>query len=270
MKEIKAVLPEKLWQIIQKYEQKIEEIRIRENQQIMLRIDGKMVCVSNYIADIEEIRLILNKAMGFSLHYYINELKNGFITMKNGHRIGVCGEGIVENDEVVNFKKISSINIRVARDKILMDNSIFDEIYGNILVISPPNYGKTTFLRQLCYDLAEKNYNLAVIDERFEINPIFYKNIDILRGVKKVQGTMIMLRSMSPDYIILDEITEETEILSKISNCGVKIVASIHAKNLDDIIKNKKHVLKHFDTVIEIVLVENKRKYIQKKVKDYV
>lgn len=271
MKEIFKILPKEIWQAIEKKQQIIEEIRIRENLPIMLRIAGKMQKTDNYIVKSEDIKQILSKAMDFSVHSYINELKSGFITIKNGHRIGVCGEVIKECGEIINFKKITSLNIRVSRAKIDFDTSILTGICDkNILIISPPNYGKTTLIREICRYLSSKNYNLSVVDERFEIslNQNLGENIDVILGACKKDGCIIMLKSMSPDYIILDEITDQTEILQEISNSGVKIVSSVHGSDINDIAK--KGILQYFDCVIEIYFEQNVRKYKLKGSGDYV
>lgn len=264
MKEIQKILPANIWQNIENYSNSIEEIRIRQNSPVYARIYGKTQKISDFRPSSHDIKYILNKSMDFSLHSYMNELKNGFITINNGHRIGVCGHAIFDGEQVLNFKEITSINIRVARKIDNFSCDFFDEIVGkNILIISPPNFGKTTLLREICKFLSSKNYNLSVIDERFEISlrTFLGDNVDVISGVLKKHGTWLMLKSMSPDYIILDEITTDTKILEEISNCGVNFIATLHGRDLFDISRNKKHILEHFDGVIEIYLDENMRKY---------
>lgn len=273
MKEIIKILPSEIWQILEKNQNELEEIRIRNEKPLSVRIAGKTKKISDYRPSYREIQQILGKSMEFSIHSYINELKNGFITIKNGHRIGVCGEAVFDGNNIVNFKNISSINIRVARQKINFDEHILHNILDkSVLVISPPNLGKTTLLREICKFLSSKSCNLSVIDERFEISPRCYlgDNVDVLLGVSKKQGAWLMLKSMSPDYIVLDEITSDVEVLQEISSCGVKIIASIHAKDLQQIANHKKHILYHFDAVLEIHLEENRRKYVLKGSEDYV
>ncbi|MFI3227337.1 MAG: hypothetical protein R3Y09_07995 [Clostridia bacterium] len=270
MKEIVKILPAELWCEICEKQNIIEEIRIREKQPISIRVCGKMQKIENISLNLQEIKQILAKAMEFSVHSYMNELKNGFITIKNGHRIGVCGEAVFDNDKITNFKKITSLNIRVAHKSINFETTFLNGIEDkNILIISPPNYGKTTLLREICRYLSRKSYNLSIIDERFEISPRcnLGENIDVLLGVPKFQGVWLMLKSMAPDYIVLDEITTDTMILNEISNCGVKIIATIHAKDILEIKQRKKEILSHFDVVIEIKIENNHRKYIIKDVK---
>lgn len=267
MKEILRILPSRLWQKIEQNSDFIEEIRIRENQPTYIRVAGKMKKLDDFRTNSSEIREILQKSMEFSVHSYINELKNGFLTIKHGHRIGVCGQAVFKDGQITNFKEISSLNIRVAREKIDFDSKILEGIEEkNLLIISPPNYGKTTLLREICKYLSSKSYNLSVIDERFEISKRtdLGENIDVLLGVCKKEGAFLMLKSMSPDYIILDEITTDTALLSEISNCGVHYIATIHARNLEEISKRKKHILQHFNMFIEIYFEQNVRKYALK------
>lgn len=267
MKEIYNILPVKIINEVKKYSNNIEEIRIRKC--LTLRINTSLVNFENIKTSHEDIQDILQKATDYSLHSYIEQLKNGFITLKGGHRLGICGEAYVSHDKILNFKQISSINIRVSKVVKSFGFSFLNEICGhNVLIISPPNYGKTTLLKQVCTHLSNNHYNISVIDERCEMRGDLGVNVDILSGVVKENAVLMMLKTMSPDYIILDEITNQTDILSKISNAGVKIVATIHANNINDI--ESKGILKYFDSVIEINIENGTRKYIKKEVMHHV
>lgn len=265
MKELRKILPQRIYEILPKFG--LEEIRIRENQPLKIRKNNKIAALGDVLIRHEDICNILECATENSMQSYMENIKNGFITIKNGHRIGICGEVIYENDKILNFKRITSLNIRVAKKEAYFGNLDLEKISGeNLLIISPPNYGKTTLLRKIITFLSEKNYNVSVVDERYEITQGFNlgDNIDIIYGANKVVGANMVLKTMSPDYIICDEITNNTEILQNICDCGVKVVATIHGKSIEDICKKRGDIMVYFDKCIEIKFLNNERKYVVK------
>lgn len=164
----------------------------------------------------------------------------GYLTAPGGHRIGICGEGVIKNGHLTGFRDIQSLCIRVARD--------FPGIAGDlsfakrsILIIGAPGWGKTTLLRDLIRGLSNLDHHVAVVDERGELfpsQPAFSsgKCTDVLCGCPKREGIEVLLRTMSPDWIAVDEITaaEDCEALMKAGHCGVKLAATAHAGSLED------------------------------------
>ena len=189
-----------------------------------------------------------------SLHSYQKEIKEGFITIDGGHRVGFCGTAINQDDKILKLKDISSINFRIAKQTYGMWNGIFSKIFkeglSSVLVIGPPSSGKTTFLKDIIYYLSSgvrgNFYKVSAIDERGELESIGYKNIlscDFFRGYCKSDGVEIAIRTMSPDVIIFDEMgLKDMQTIDKIMHCGVEIITSIHGKTIDDIF-NKKEIL---------------------------
>jgi len=179
-----------------------------------------------------------------------------------GVRIGICGEAVWEKNCLKTLKNISSLVIRVPREvkgcSLPILNSLFIQNFQNTLIISPPGAGKTTLIRDIVYQLSQKNYcyNVLIVDERFEIANSFEGNptldvgnfCDVLSGVSKNYAFENGIRSLKPDIIVCDEISGERDFNSILvaSSCGVNLLASIHAKDLEGLKKKK-----DFEEIIE-------------------
>lgn len=265
MKEIKKVMPLKTYGVLER--KNIEEIRIRENKPLCIRVNNKIIVYEDILITRDDIKEIIEKSTKYSYHSYIENIKQGFLTLDNGHRVGICGDCAVLDGQIVNIKNITSLNIRIAKKVDEIPIKIPTD--SNILVVSKVNLGKTTLLRKIISDLSKENKNISVIDERFEITSGFDLgvNVDVITGVFKKKAVMMMLKTMSPDFLVLDEITEDIDILQEIGNCGSKIIATIHGEDFFDI---KKEVLDFFDYVIEIKFLNYNREYFIKRREDYV
>lgn len=190
-----------------------------------------------------------------SVHSHQREIRNGFVTLRGGHRAGICGTAVIDGDDVTNIRDISSINLRVARDiagaasetaQLLLNHG---SVLGAI-IFGPPGCGKTTVLRDLARQLSTGShggrlFRVAVIDERGEIAAT-YQGVpqndlgpccDVLDGYPKGEGIMQAVRCLSPDVIICDEIGgEEDEKAVEMSlNAGVTVIASAHAGSIEEL-----------------------------------
>ena len=264
-------LSENILKISDKILQQVNEIRIKANKPIILvgcdtdffiSKGGYITeCVEDGIKVLpNELLKILNMICNNSLYAYLDTLKNGFVTLKGGHRVGITGKVVIKDNRINNIKEISSINIRIARQIRGLGNSVIEHIIRNkndiynTLIISPPGCGKTTLLRDVIRIISDGSKNLrglkiSVIDERSEIGSIF-KGVpqndigvrsDILDGSTKSEGIMLALRSMSPQVIATDEIGSygDFEALQEVVNCGVRVIATAHGFNIEDIEKRK-------------------------------
>lgn len=190
------------------------------------------------------------KLCEYSVYKRQGEINNGFITLSGGHRIGICGTAVLADGAVKSITDIVSLNIRIARQYFGCADSLFDcnAVDSGCLIIGVPSSGKTTILRDVARRLTLKhNCKVSVIDERFELSAA-YNGVanfdlglsDIYSGYPKRLAIVQAIRSMSPHYIICDELTGD-DIDSAVScvNFGVKMIASVHGDNLENVIKNR-------------------------------
>ena len=242
----------------------INEIRLRLSCPIVVCVNLKTYFLSSsglcsnpnlaIYATRELLDDIVFKASDYSMYSISEQLKQGFITVDGGIRIGVCGEVVADCGEIKTIKNISSLCIRVPHEIKGASKQIFgklingDRVIYNTLLISPAGAGKTTMLRDLVYQFSYHNYpyNIFIADERGEIvggnkNPFnlgyFYDSISF---VSKQKSMLFGLRSMSPDIVITDEIGEngDAEAIQHLITCGVGVIASVHGASLDEVRKN--------------------------------
>lgn len=256
--EILGILPQSLQTVLRSFADidKLQEIRIKVNRPVILNIANRE-CITSYVSTAEDLKVIIQRTSNYSLYAFDEEIKQGFITIKGGHRVGICGKCIMEDNKVKTIKNIASINIRVSREVIgcsdkIMSYVLKDNSLLNTIIISPPKCGKTTILRDMARNLSYgmKAFNLSgkkvcIIDERSELAaccegiPQMDVGIrtDVLDNCLKCEGIMMAIRSMSPEAIVCDEIgtyKDMESILSALS-CGINLVTTIHGKGLEDL-----------------------------------
>ncbi len=228
---------------------KIEEIRVYRGKNIRLYTNEKDIVLKG-VVDGQTINNLLNNLMKYSYHSYEEDLAKGFITIDGGHRVGICGKTVINEGRVSLIRDVSSLNIRYSKEIIGCSDNIINLInengkINNTLVVSPPNCGKTTLLRDIARNLSNKDYKISICDERSEIagmyngitNYTFGNKTDILDGCPKNQGINMLIRSMSPDVIITDEIGTKSDVdsINTCLNSGVRIITSIHGNSIDDL-----------------------------------
>lgn len=234
----------------------IEEIRIRNSKPIILKLNNSEKII-NYIVQTEDVLKILQSICENSIYSYQNQICEGFITIKGGHRIGITGSAVIENNQVKNLNYISNLNFRIARQIIGCSNNIIKEIINkeentiyNTLIVSPPGAGKTTLLRDIIRNLSNgteeiTGKNIGVVDERGEIAAM-YKGIpqndlgirtDIIENIKKSIGMKMLIRSMAPEIIVADEIgsKEDVQEINYAVCSGIKGIFTAHGNSLEDL-----------------------------------
>lgn len=214
-----------------------------------------------------ELSDTFNRICRYSVYNVQNELINGFVTVSGGHRAGVCGTAVISDGKIVNIRDISSVNLRLSREIIGCSNKLVSAINNlekGVIICGEPCSGKTTVLRDLArYISIEENKSVSLIDERGELaasvcgeNQNDVGLSDVFSGYPKPRAVEQALRCMSPSYIICDEIgaDEDVKAIESCANCGVSVIAAIHASNEDELSKkpNAVKLLKTgaFETVV--------------------
>lgn len=234
----------------------LQEIRLRIGKPLILICNNKE-WVSRKIISKEELAEVLEYVSNYSLYAFENELRQGFITIEGGHRVGMTGQVLLENGEVKNIKHVSSMNIRFAHEILNCADILFPyitrekQIY-NTLIISPPRCGKTTILRDLIRQVSNgnewvKGLTVGVVDERSELGGCYLGvpqnqlgiRTDVLDCCPKSKGMLMLVRSMAPQVIAVDEIgsAEDVHALEYVMHCGCKMIATVHGTSMEEIKK---------------------------------
>lgn len=251
----------------------LEEIRIREGRPLEINAGGRfcyLTAEGGMTMDVEKAfkpckqdsNRLLDLITNHSLYTMEEELRKGFITIEGGHRIGLAGRTVLGGGKVEHLRDISGYNIRLAREINGLASALLPQLLDfkhksvmHTLILSPPQQGKTTLIRDLARQISHGTWRhpearwsglkVGIIDERSEIAgskrglPSFDvgPRTDVLDGCPKAEGMMMMIRSMSPDVLIVDEIgrPEDVEALAEALHAGVRVIATVHGASVDDL-----------------------------------
>jgi len=238
----------------------LEELRLRTNMQPELVLCDNSVWLQRKVTK-SDLDFVINAASQYS-PWAATTISQGYITANGGHRIGFCGDAVVQNSGMTGIRNLSSLCIRIARD---FSGIAGERISGSVLIIGRPGSGKTTLLRDLIRQRSENfSGSIAVVDERGEIFPMFQgtcyfptgRRTDVLSHCKKTHGILTVLRTMGPACIAVDEITEacDCEALINAGGCGVTLMATAHACDKNDLFRRPVYAPivnnKLFDTLV--------------------
>ncbi len=223
----------------------LEEIRIRIHRPILLTLSGRSHPLE-LICDQDMMQRTVQMLCSHSLYSHAETLREGYICVAGGIRVGVCGRAVVEHGRITVLRDISSLCIRLPHRIQEAGQEIYDALAArcfqdSVLVFSPPGMGKTTVLRELAARLSDPPHPLrvALIDTRYELNVGLEHclMLDVLSGYPRNQGMEIALRTLSPDYIICDEVSsaEDRQAIWQCLGSGVRVCASVHAGSLEEL-----------------------------------
>lgn len=226
-----------------------EEFRLRAGRRATLLIGGTETPISSVPVDTSDIDSVIERATNASVHTAQSSIAKGFINCSGGIRIGLCGTGIIDKDKVTGMRGISSLAIRIPHEIRGCGQAAIDKVkadtVGSVLILSPPGYGKTTFLRECIRQLSDSGKRVSVADERGELAAVHRgvpqfdlgKASDIMSDVPKAQAVMMLLRAMNPQIIAMDEISspEDVEAAETASGCGVRLIATAHAADKSEL-----------------------------------
>ncbi|MFW5787218.1 MAG: stage III sporulation protein AA [Halanaerobiales bacterium] len=296
--EVYKFLPEKICLIVKKALEWIEgdllEIRLRANQPLEIITPQKKYFLNKqgkYSQNdrqsvvtpkmLEKALMILSENSIYALE---RQLKEGFITIRGGHRVGFTGEAIVEKNKIIRIKNLNSINYRITRELKGVGSYLLKDIYDytrneiyNSLIISPPLCGKTTLLRDLIRLISSgqpskkiKGFKVGLVDERSEIagayNGIPQNDVgprtDLLDNCPKSKGILLLIRSMSPEVIAVDEIgsIKDVRAIKTALYTGVKVLATVHGKGLEEVKKRPELKILFNEHCFERFIVLSERK----------
>lgn len=303
--EVIRLFPEHLrfkWKNTAQMGEKLTEIRLRAQRPVILTIQGEEWYPEEsgkLTQDIQKARTLSKEELGqilkhicrYSLYAYEEEMSKGYVSADGGFRVGIAGEVIVNPDGTIrNVRYISSLNIRIAHEAVGAAKKLLPLLYEggqlhNILIISPPGCGKTTLLRDIIRLVSDGNdvaegQTVGVVDERSEIGGCFQgiprnqlgMRTDILDGCPKEEGMMMLLRSMAPRVVAVDELGGRADIhaLEQVIKCGCSVVTTIHGSSYEEACKKP-----FLSSLIEgkvfgryVVLGKKKERFIVEQIRD--
>ncbi|MCK4259790.1 MAG: stage III sporulation protein AA [Halanaerobiales bacterium] len=246
----------------------LQEIRLRVGRPMNLIFDDadSFLGKSGLCFDPTNGEIILEDDIGQTILFLCNhsmyaldeELRQGFITISGGHRVGFVGRGVIKDGMIHRIKEFSGINFRITRevkgcaDRIIPYLIKEKKDIHNTLIVSPPRCGKTTMLRDLIRQLSNgyssiPGFKIGVVDERSEIGGSFQGifrhdlgiRTDLLDHCPKSEGMYLLIRSMSPEVIATDEIgsAQDVAAIQEAANAGIRLITTVHGRDLEELLK---------------------------------
>lgn len=238
------VLPDKL-------RESAEEIRLRSGQYIQLDCGAEITELDGMgRVGSELIDAVMERASEASVHAVESCIAKGYMSIRGGIRLGICGTAVMRSGAVCGLREISSLALRIPHEINDCASEAFSRLYSNkldsVLIVSPPGFGKTTCLRNYIRLLSDSGVRVSLADERGELAAVYKgqaqfdvgKNTDIISLAPKADAAVMLLKAMNPQLIAMDEVSSEEDMkaIEAVSGCGVKLLASVHAESLEELI----------------------------------
>ena len=256
-RHLRACLPPRLTDAIRHCGAPLaEEIRMHTERRTYVTANGRNYPTSIVLSQ-DEMNDVLKKMCRDSLYAYSRTINQGYLSMEDGIRVGVCGSAAMEAERIIGVNDVTSLIVRIPHVHQISVSPITERFCAphgrfGMLIYAPPGVGKTTLLRALAATLASPvcGYRTAVVDTRGELR--FFDddkelNLDLLVGYPRDVGIEIAVRSLGAEVILCDEIGSmaDARAIVSASNCGVPLIASAHASDVAELLRRPAIALLH-------------------------
>lgn len=288
LRQICSILPPRLGDLVARLPpdvaEELEELRLRCGSEITMICGGReqpLSVTQPLLCTRDLLEHLVNLASSYSTYAVEECLRQGYLPLEGGHRLGLCGTAVVQNGRVATIKDISSVNLRVAGQRLGCATELLEALGpdpGNILLIGPPGSGKTTLLRDLVRQLSDRrDQRVGVVDGRGEIAAVVRgeaqmqvgRRTDVLTGVPKDQGLELLVRTMNPQWVAVDEITAKSDVRAMVqaAYCGVHLLATAHAFDRTDWQQRVLYAkLRKRNIFVNLVFLDGKRRWALERV----
>ena len=259
-REAAAVLPVRLrkaaLELPEEQQDRAEEFRLRAGQALSVLLPEGETSLGVTVEP-EELETLCDIATEFSRYAAVETMREGYLSVKGGVRVGLCGTAVIKDGANTNLRQLSSAAVRIAREQIGIADPLAQQLFRDgelcsTVILSPPGAGKTTLLRDLVRTLSAGvppygPRRVSLIDERGEVAMMHRGEpqmdvgpyTDVLDACPKALGIPMVLRAMNPQIIAVDEITayQDIKAMSQAAGCGVRLLATIHAADVAELME---------------------------------